>query len=75
MWPSKSNKKKKLNENLFFVGILSGTVTVLTKEAGSGSESGSGSLSQWYGSVDPDPYRTKISRIHIIGFGYKVSDS
>ncbi len=45
--PSKSNKQK----NFFFVGVLRST----TKIAGSGSESGYGSISQRHGSADPDP--------------------
>ncbi len=36
----------------------------LTGKAGSGS----GSVSQWYGSLDPDPDRTAMSWIHITDY-------
>ncbi len=46
-------------KNNFYASLKS-----LKKGVGSrvGSESGSGSITQRYGSADPDPYRTKMSR-------------
>jgi hypothetical protein len=57
--PSKGSEKKILGKNLFFVGILP-----LTKRAGSGA--GSGTVSQWYGSSDPDPYQNVTGPQHCL---------
>ncbi len=54
MYRRKVTSKKKLGKTNF-VGVLRS----LTIRAGSGS----GSVSQRYGSEDPDPYGTKMSRI------------
>jgi hypothetical protein len=48
--PSKRNKQKKMLK-IFLVDILSST------DEKTGSGAGSGSVSQWYGSADPDPYQ------------------
>jgi hypothetical protein len=61
---SKSNKQNTMEKNTFFVGILSAT----DKKAGSGSGFGSesGSVSQWYGSPDPDPYQIVTDPPHSV---------
>ncbi len=50
--PSKSNRQKKLCYKICF---LLASWRSMTKIAGSGSRSGSGSISQKHGSADPDP--------------------
>ncbi len=57
--PSKSNKQK-LWKKLIFFGILSATDEI--SEAGSESEPGS--VSQWCGFVDPDPYQNVTDPKH-----------
>jgi hypothetical protein len=51
MYLQKVLSQKLYKKTNFFVGILS----VTGKKARSGSESESGSVSQWYESADPDP--------------------
>jgi hypothetical protein len=48
------SQKKTLKKKFFFFA----SCQPLTKKTGSGS------VGQWYSSADPDPYRTKMSRIH-----------
>ncbi len=55
--PSKSNKQNPFFLNKFFVGILGRS---MTKMAGSGS----GSISQRHGSVDPDPPQNVMDPQH-----------
>jgi hypothetical protein len=55
--PTKSSEQKILGKNLFFVGILP-----LTKRAGSGAVSGT--VSQWYGYLDSDPYQKVTNPQH-----------
>jgi hypothetical protein len=60
--PTKSNEEaKKLEKNLFFVGIL--------KAIEEKCRTGSGSVSQWYRSADPDPdpYQNVTVLQHCIG--------
>jgi hypothetical protein len=52
--PSKSNKQKNFEKNIFFVGILSGTDE-------------KSSIRQWNGSADPDPYPNVKDRVHNTG--------
>jgi hypothetical protein len=57
--PSKRNKHKNLEKKKFlvFVGILKITAEKTGSGSGSTSQFASGSVSQRYGSEDPDPYQ------------------
>ncbi len=61
--PAKSNKPKNLETYVLLVSWKK-----QTKRAGSGSEpgteTGSGSVSQWFGPTDPDPYQIVTDQQH-----------
>ncbi len=59
---SKSNKQKTWGKKQIFCCRL-------TKIAGSGARSGSGSVSQRYGSADPNPYQNVTDRIAKLAAG------